>query len=322
MAGHNVSGISNEKRDDSLYARIEPDSIFSYDLTGDVRSIESVSQAIEVIQPDIVVHLAAQSLVRESYRDPVFTYETNVLGSINVLDAVSNSRNPAHTLMITTDKVYENTNQRNQFVESDKLGGHDPYSSSKAIADVLIQSWQRTHPELSIGIARAGNVIGGGDTSKERLMPDLLKSVSAGENIVLRNPDAVRPWQHVLDCLAGYLHLVQFMQSESRNVGAWNFGPKSSEVRTVNDVAKAVYDLWGKDFKWHQATSDSFKEAEFLLLDSSKARAKLQWSDKLDFERAILFTVRWQQRVNSGMSPRKATEMDIEEFLSLPKLVQ
>jgi len=317
QAGHEVSGFSLEAEPGSLFKKMEPESVFSESIIGDVRSPKDFESALEKSKPDVVIHLAAQSLVRESYRDPVFTYETNVNGSYNVLKAVTKFQKAPHLLMITTDKVYVNDGRRIGYIESDELGGKDPYSSSKAIADLLIQSWQVSYPNLSLGIARAGNVIGGGDSSKERLLPDLISAMEKKEELKLRSPGAVRPWQHVLDCLSGYLALVEMMFTTSGPVGAWNFGPDSSQVRTVGEVAEKVSEIWGNPLSWSQVSNDGLAEADFLLLDSGKARKNLKWKDKLDFHQSVEWTINWHLRVRDGLSVRRAMERDVEDFLAI-----
>jgi CDP-glucose 4,6-dehydratase len=315
--GHDVSGFSLDAEVGSLFSRMEPESIFSNSIIGDIRSLPVLESALEENKPEVVLHLAAQSLVRESYRNPLFTYETNVNGSLNVLKSIEKLENPPLVLMITTDKVYSNDGRRKGYVESDELGGKDPYSSSKAIADLLVQSWQTINPGLGLAIARAGNVIGGGDASKERLLPDLIKSMENGDTVNLRSPRAVRPWQHVLDCLSGYLVLVEHMAESPGSAGAWNFGPELSQVRTVEEVAEKVSEVWGTPLNWSKTSNDGLAEAEFLLLDSSKARTELNWRDKFDFNQAIEWTVRWHLKVKNGLSARAAMEEDIEAFLSI-----
>lgn len=315
--GHAVSGFSLSAEKGSIFQEMEPKSIFDEDIVGDVRSIGELEAVMVAANPDVVIHLAAQSLVRESYRNPVYTYETNVNGSHNILRVVERMKNPPVLLMITTDKVYMNDGRRKGYIEDDELGGKDPYSSSKAIADILVQSWQIRRPDLSLGIARAGNVIGGGDSSKERLLPDLVTALSRNNEIELRSPNAVRPWQHVLDCLSGYLKLVDWMLGSSGSAGAWNFGPEMSQVRTVSEVAKKATQTWGKTFSWHQGSQDGLVEADFLLLDSTKARKNLDWSDKLNFDKAVEWTINWHLKIQEGVSVRQAMNEDVEAFLSL-----
>lgn len=315
--GHEVSGLSLEPVPGSLFEFFDASSIFTHTLIGDIRSAHEVREALQVVKPQLIVHLAAQALVRESYRDPAFTFETNVNGTHVLLKSLAALENPPLTLMITTDKVYANDGRRSGYKEDDELGGKDPYSSSKAVADLLIQAWQSINPNLSLGIARAGNVIGGGDVSKERLLPDLIRSMNEGKPVVLRNPSAVRPWQHVLDCLAGYIKLIEYMTIHQGSVGAWNFGPSEEDIRTVSDVAEKVADVWGVSTGWQHSADSQMPEAETLLLDSGKARSKLSWNDKLNFDHAVEWTVNWHQRVNRGTTVTQAMEEDVDKFLHL-----
>jgi CDP-glucose 4,6-dehydratase len=200
-AGHEVSGISLNPVEGSLFSRVRPRDLLNADVRLDIRDAAAVHEQIARIAPDVVIHLAAQPLVRESYRDPRGTFDTNVWGTINVLEATRRTESVQATLIVTTDKVYRNDGRSTGYVESDPLGGHDPYSASKAMADLATQSWRASYPGTPIAIARAGNVIGGGDVSPDRLMPDLIAAFATGTPARIRNPRAIRPWQHVLDCL-------------------------------------------------------------------------------------------------------------------------
>jgi len=317
MMGHDVSGISLNSAEGSLYDNFEASSIFTNDHFGDVCSVAQLSEFVAQVEPEIVVHLAAQALVRESYRDPLNTFETNVTGTHNLLRAITSQETPPLTLVITTDKVYFNDGRKSGYVESDELGGKDPYSSSKAVADVLVQSWQTMNPSLRLGVARAGNVIGGGDVSKERLVPDLIRSILKNKTPRLRNPFSVRPWQHVLDCLSGYLMLIEYMGAHTGSVGAWNFGPMSKDVRSVADVATKIFEIWETDLSWQPDSQAEMPEADFLLLNSDKARSHLKWKDQLNFDEALEWTVNWHRRVQAGVSVRTAMEEDIAKFLDL-----
>jgi CDP-glucose 4,6-dehydratase len=206
--GHNVSGISLEPENNTLYKSASIGKFFEHDIRCDIRDLDRLQRNFNSISPDVVIHLAAQALVRESYKDPIRTFETNVHGTINVLKASQNLPKLKAQLIVTTDKVYKNMDKLNAYIESDPLGGQDPYSASKAMADIATQSWLSSFVNAPTGIARAGNVIGGGDISTDRLIPDLIKSYTSGLTPRLRAPKAVRPWQHVLDCLNGYLSLV------------------------------------------------------------------------------------------------------------------
>ena len=241
------------------------------------------------------MHLAAQPLVRESYRDPETTFTTNVNGTMNVLAGMQGVDSIKAAVIVTTDKVYRNVNQIWGYRETDPLGGDDPYSASKAMADLLTQSWVKSFPGPPTAIARAGNVIGGGDVSPDRLLPDLIGAYSSGETPVLRYPNAVRPWQHVLDCLNGYLTLVDALL-DGRGQGAWNFGPDIDSFVTVGEVADFVAELLGRGPGYGIAGSQP-EEAGLLALDAWKAKVQLGWRNRLSLRQALEWTVEWSPTV-------------------------
>jgi CDP-glucose 4,6-dehydratase len=315
--GHEVEGLSLPSEDNHLSRRLGLERMLMAENFGDIKEKEFVKSVIKAKAFDFVVHFAAQSLVRESYRRPEWTVETNVNGTLNILDSVRQFRPETPILVITTDKVYRNDGRTIGYVETDPLGGEDPYSTSKAMADLLTQSWQSVFPNLRIAIARAGNVIGGGDTCKERLMPDLVKAYSRHNAPQLRNPDAIRPWQHVLDCLNGYYQIMSALKMDSKSIGAWNIGPDRSNVKTVRNVAEHVARGFEVDLKWENVVNDGLREAQVLLLDSSKANQELNWHDKLSFEESIDWTVRWERGILRGVTPLEAVERDIAEFMSI-----
>ena len=293
MQGHEVSGISLNPQQKSLFVQAGLEGTFKHDFRIDIRNKEELTEAIRTINPDVIVHLAAQPLVRESYKYPVETFETNVIGTLNVLEATKELKNLQAALIITTDKVYKNHNHLRGYVETDELGGDDPYSASKAAADLATQSWIKSFAKIPMAIARAGNVIGGGDWAVDRIIPDLVNAYSNSELPTLRYPDAIRPWQHVLDCLNGYLKLIDHMLSTGGG-GEWNFGPSLDSKHSVGDLSKAVaskYEITGK--AWNLEAVSQPHEAGYLLLDSSKSRSELNWNDTLDFSQTIDWTVDW-----------------------------
>ena len=314
--GFKVSGISLDPISRSLFNSMDPEDIYENDFRMNITEYSEIMNCFEFIQPDVVIHLAAQPLVRESYRDPVTTYDTNIQGTLNVLKATSKTKTVKAQLIITTDKVYKNVNKREGYVESEILRGHDPYSSSKAVADLLTQAWVRSVKSCPTAIARAGNVIGGGDVSSERLIPDLINSYSNNSVPALRFPNAVRPWQHVLDCLNGYLILVDKLLT-GNGEGAWNFGPAENEIHTVAEVSNLVGEIWGVEKSWVKDNGDHPHEAGLLNLNSSKARSQLHWKDKLGFEESVRWTTDWYKDVYSGLSPMEATKRNIENFESI-----
>ncbi len=313
--GHTVSGISLDPIPGALFEKTELTELMENDFRLDIRDFNKLQSAFKLINPDVVIHMAAQPLVRESYRDPLTTFETNVIGTLNVLRSSQQISCLKALVIVTTDKVYKNVNQRNGYVETDQLGGHDPYSTSKAMADLLTQSWRKSFSVVPTAIARAGNVIGGGDVSPDRLIPDLVNAYKKKKIPHLRFPEAVRPWQHVLDCVNGYLALSDAL-IDGQGVGEWNFGPMESEIRTVAQVSDAVGKIWGVEKAWELDAQENPHEAGLLLLDSEKARKKLNWRDKLNFEESITWTTKWYQDEVAGKSVKEITLSNIKSFES------
>ena len=314
MQGHEVSGIALNPPQKSLFVQAELEGTFKHDFRIDIRDKEELTKAIHTINPDMIVHLAAQPLVRESYKYPVETFETNVIGTLNVLEATKELINLQAALLITTDKVYKNHNHLRGYVETDELGGDDPYSASKAAADIAAQSWIKSFATVPIAIARAGNVIGGGDWSTDRIIPDLVSAYSNGQLPTLRYPDAIRPWQHVLDCLNGYLKLIDHML-ETKVGGEWNFGPDHNLKHTVGDLSMKVAKEFGiSENAWNLESSDQPHEAGYLLLDSSKSRQMLGWRDILNFESTISWTIDFYK---NNQQPLLNSQQQIKNFLQL-----
>lgn len=272
------------------------------DVRGDIRNGVLVKNVMLDHQPDIVFHLAAQPLVRLSYEKPVETYEVNVMGTINVLEAIRVCESVKVGVMITTDKCYENKEQIWGYRENEPMGGHDPYSSSKGAAEIAIASWRRSffNPNeffkhgKSIASVRAGNVIGGGDWAKDRIIPDCIRALEAGQPIEIRSPKAIRPWQHVLEPLSGYLLLANKMWDEpTKYCEGWNFGPNADSVASVWDVASEVVKCYGKGMLVDKSNPNDLHEANLLMLDVSKARWELGWEPKLCLNEAINLTTSW-----------------------------
>ena len=312
-SGHELYGLSLDPEPGSLFDRAGLGSMFAQDLRGDIRDAELTKRAILEAEPDAVIHLAAQPLVRDSYARPRWTMETNVMGSLSVLEGVSDTASVRGLVMVTTDKVYRNVNQSSGYVESDALGGHDPYSASKAMADLLVSSWVSSFGGPPTATARAGNVIGGGDVSKDRLLPDLLRSFGFGAPAEIRYPNAVRPWQHVLDCLNGYVLLSQALMAGNA-LGAWNFGPMDDHLRTVAEVADLAAVAWGDGASWRTELGQHPHEASLLTLDATRAREELSWADRLSFDESVRWTVEWTKRVRAGEPPLKVMLDQFGEF--------
>ena len=300
--GAEVTGYSlAPEHTEDLYNQIDGDTLCD-SIIGDLRDKEALANAIIKFQPDYVFHLAAQALVRRSYRKPVETFATNVLGTAHVLEAIRQLKNACVGVMITTDKVYENPERGEAFQEGDKLGGHDPYSASKAAAEIVIESYRRSffHPRhyalhrKSIASVRAGNVIGGGDWSEDRLIPDIVRALAKNEPVVLRNPGSVRPWQHVLEPVFAYLLLADKMKGDGISYStSYNVGPERSDERTVGQVTNIFYEAYGEKAAYDLQPDEILHEAGLLMLDNSKIKRDLGWSPKLNAEDAIQWTAAW-----------------------------
>ena len=285
--GHDVSGLALDPLPGSIFDRTNLESELIHDFRVDIRNRDKTVEAIRHAHPDYVIHMAAQALVREGYRNPRYTYETNVLGTLNVLEAVDQTDSVRAQLIVTTDKVYLDQGLSRPYVETDPLGGKDPYSASKAMADILTQEFLTREGAKPGAIARAGNVIGAGDVSHERLLPDVVRAIAAQEPVVLRYPNAIRPWQHVLDCLAGYLVLLDRASSNRHFEGAFNFGPTQLGRLTVEEVMKKAIEFIGEDFAVQMDPAREFGEDSFLFLESKKAFEHLSWANHFDPSDAI-----------------------------------
>ncbi|AVA25730.1 CDP-glucose 4,6-dehydratase [Rhizobium sp. NXC24] len=273
----------------------------------DIRDRNAVRDVIAASQAEIVFHLAAQPLVRRSYREPIETWDINVTGTVNVLDACRASETVKAIVAVTTDKCYENNEWVWGYRETDRLGGHDPYSASKAAAEIAAASYRRSFLEKGgqlLATARAGNVIGGGDWSEDRLIPDLVRAAKAGQKLEIRSPSATRPWQHVLECLAGYLMLGKALLSgDSTAAEAWNFGPDKEGNRPVIQVLEAMKEEWPV-VEWFYPATQQPHEANLLYLDSSRARERLEWRPVLSFPETVELTISWYREfIENGNVP-------------------
>ena len=269
----------------------------------DIRDLENLQKAIAVAKPEIFIHMAAQPLVRYSYINPVETYQTNVMGTVHVLESIRALDCVRAVVVVTTDKCYENKEWPWGYRENESMGGHDPYSNSKGCAELVTSAYRQSFfsPEkfddhgVAIASARAGNVIGGGDWSEDRLIPDAIKAFEARQPLMIRNPLATRPWQHVLEPLSGYLILAQALYEKGIKFnGGWNFGPKDEDARPVQEVINLLIKNWGGDANWLQDVSEQPHEAHSLKLDCSKARQYLNWAPRWSLEQAIERIANWQ----------------------------
>lgn len=285
----------------------------------DIRDTAELRRHFDAIQPEVVFHLAAQALVKKSYEDPHGTFTTNVLGSLNVLDAVRHTASVRALVYITSDKCYLNRELTRGYHEEDELGGADPYSASKAAAEMLYHSYVPSffsgRDNLAVASARAGNVIGGGDWSADRLVPDCVRSLTSATPIVLRRPEATRPWQHVLEPLSGYLTLAgNLLQGRVTSGESWNFGPRENDVHTVHDVAQRCVEMWGSGRVIVDRAQQTIHEATLLQLNCKKAAERLHWSPRWDYETTIDRTVGWYRRRHEGSDATQLVRDDIARY--------
>ncbi|HEX3949199.1 MAG TPA: CDP-glucose 4,6-dehydratase [Steroidobacteraceae bacterium] len=289
----------------------------------DIRDADRIRETLSEADPQVVIHMAAQALVRESYRDPLATYETNVLGTGNLLQACRTLKRLECVLVVTSDKVYENNGAGRPFVEGDRLGGHDPYSNSKACAELLTASFRGSFFAEGAPIAsvRAGNVIGGGDWSQDRLIPDCVRALEAGAPVCLRFPDAIRPWQHVLEPLSGYLALAQaLVRTPDGTPTAVNFGPEASSFSSVREVVEAFSARFSGRPGWRQDAAEHPKEAAALRLSSDLAHRALAWRPRLDVGESLSWTADWYRAFAAGENMKKYSQAQIARYQSLPAL--
>ena len=295
-------------------------------ITGDVRDLEHLQAVIAEHRPEIIIHMAAQPLVRYSYEDPIETYSTNIMGTVNVLEAVRHSESVRAVVCITSDKCYEDQEWLWGYRENEPMGGRDPYSSSKGCAELVISAYRNSYfpaeeyqrHGVALASARAGNVIGGGDWARDRLVPDIMKAVMANRPVVIRNPQAIRPWQHVLEPLNGYLCLAEQLEVCGPEFAqGWNFGPNDEDARPVSWVVEHLTKLWGENARWELDSAQSSHEATYLKLDCSKAKSLLGWSPKLSLPTALEWIVEWYRGYQQNQNMRQLTEVQIARHESL-----
>ncbi len=291
---------------------------------GDVLDFAHLRQVVNEVQPEVIFHLAAQSLVRESYADPVGTFATNVMGTAHLLEVVRNAPTVRSVIVVTSDKCYDNLEDNAAHRETDRLGGKDPYSGSKACAEIVTAAYRRSFfsSEASVsnpGIAsvRAGNVIGGGDWASNRLIPDAVRSISEKKELSIRNPDAIRPWQHVLEPLRGYLMLAEKLYAHPKEFSsAWNFGPEQSDTVPVREILNRLQKLWGGVPRWCADRGVHVREAKYLRLDCAKARKELSWEPYWELDSALGSTVEWYKAQQGNENMRQVTQKQIEAYQS------
>jgi len=292
-------------------------------IIGDIRDIEKFKTIIREYKPEIIIHMAAQSLVRYSYENPLETYSTNVMGTVNVLEAVRCSDSVKVVLIITSDKCYENKEWIWGYRENDPMGGYDPYSSSKGCAELITSAYRRSYfskqdnstQAVAVASARAGNVIGGGDWAHDRLIPDIMNAIIQNRPVVIRNPNAIRPWQHVLEPLKGYLCLVENLWEHGTEYAeGWNFGPNDEDCKPVSWIVTNLNHLWATNIEWEIDSNENPHEAAYLKLDCSKAKKRLGWSPKLNLNTAIEFVVEWYEAFLRKSDMRKFSEGQISGY--------
>lgn len=326
MLGATVKGYAlKPQTENDLYNLINGDKL-CLSVIADLRDKDCLVQEIVSFQPDYIFHLAAQPLVRLSYEIPSETFEVNAIGTAHVLDGVRLLEKSCQVVLITTDKVYKNNEWIYPYRETDRLGGYDPYSASKACTELVIDSYRNSffnisrHKEhlKSIAVARAGNVIGGGDWAKDRLIPDIVSSLGRNEKIVIRNPGAIRPWQHVLEPIVGYLLLGSYLQKDPLKFSeAFNFGPQSADALSVLDMVNLAIKSWGSGTFEIQPSINQPHEAGLLKLDISKVASELHWHPKMNAEQAVEFTIDWYKKYNSDAKDIKGfTESQINTYLN------
>lgn len=317
--GAKVHGYAlGEPTQPSIYSVANVNSCLVSSTIGDVRDLVRLTDALRVADPSLVIHMAAQPLVKESYRDPVTTFSTNVVGTVNVIEAARGIDAVKAVINVTTDKCYENHNEGSPFSEDSRLGGEDPYSSSKACAELATSAFRASFLSgsgMQLASVRAGNVIGGGDWARDRLVPDFLRSVEANETLAVRSPDSIRPWQHVLEPLSGYLILGERLLSDTDGFAeAWNFGPEESDVRPVSWVVEFLSNEI-PDARWQIDTTSQPQEASVLKLDCSKAKARLGWTPRWSLDTALAKTLEWHEAWWENQSMKEVSLQQIETYL-------
>ena len=317
--GAEVAGYSlNPPTNPSLFeiAEIEKD-IKSY--IGDIRDLKKLKAVFDEFQPEIVLHLAAQPIVRDSYKDPVYTYETNVMGTVNILECVRNSESVKSFLNVTTDKVYENKEWCWGYRENEPLDGYDPYSNSKSCSELVTHSYKNSFfkdSDIAISTARAGNVIGGGDFANDRIVPDCIRAAEKKEDIIVRNPHSTRPYQHVLEPVYAYLMIAAKQYEDGKYAGYYNVGPDDVDCFTTGNLVDLFISKWGEGMKWIDKFDGGPHEDNFLKLDCSKLKSTFGWKPHWNLDTAIEMTVEWTKCWLSGGNIRECMDKEIEKFLS------
>lgn len=318
ILGSKVYGYSFRPKKNSLFEKAHLNKIFLKNTYGDINNQKKIIDDIKNIKPDILFHLAAQPLVSESYKDPFKTFETNILGTLNVLEASKKVNSIKSILLVTTDKVYKDQGDK-AYKEIDELGANDPYSTSKACMELLVETYVKSFInekkfKSKISTVRSGNVVGGGDIAKNRLIPDILNSINKKKTLIIRNPNHIRPWQHVIEPLYGYIKLAQHQYSRKLiNGNSWNFGPNKGSFIKVYEIVRKINDL--KKIKYKISNKIKFKETNILKLDSTKSKHFLKWHPKLNIHQTINFVIKWNDLYNINKNAKQICENQILEYL-------
>ncbi len=339
--GAKVVGLSlDPPSSPSLFDLAGIGELMTADIRADINQSEALRSAIDEHQPEIIFHMAAQALVRASYQSPLETWATNVMGTLNLLEAIRRSGRPCTVVNVTSDKCYRNTERTAAYGEDDCLGGSDPYSASKAAAEIATASWRQSffgskaatsgvagttsgagdaaRPAVRLATARAGNVLGGGDYAADRLVPDCVRAFQASQPVLIRNPGAVRPWQFVLDPLEGYLRLAEAMNQQGEDFAdAWNFGPPADDARTVEWTVSRAAELWANGASWQSDGGDHPRESGRLTIDAGKAHRLLNWQIRLPAEETMQWTMSWYRQLHDGAAARDLCLDQIERFENL-----
>jgi CDP-glucose 4,6-dehydratase len=321
--GANVTGFSKSiPTNPNLFeiSNIEKDI---KSISGDIQNYEFLKESIEKCEPEIVFHMAAQSLVMKSYSDPIETFSTNVMGTVNLLNAIKETKKTSVVVNVTSDKCYENNESVEGYTEDDPMGGYDPYSSSKGCAELITKSFRNSFfnsdhgNNIALASVRAGNVLGGGDWAENRLIPDIIRSIKNKESVKIRNPNALRPWQHVLDPLSGYIQLSEKLWDEKQKYSeGWNFGPDKNESKPVSWIIGKFDELWKTKINW-VFENNELHEAKNLILNCQKAKSRLGWNSKINLETTLKWTIEWYEKFYGGEDMKKITEEQIKKFQDL-----
>jgi CDP-glucose 4,6-dehydratase len=321
LMGAHVAGYAlSPNTQPNIYEVLSIEKLLDQSHIADIRDYKKLARVLSEFCPDVVIHMAAQPLVRYSYDQPLETYDINVMGTANLLEAIRGVSSIRATVIVTTDKCYENQERISGYSENEPMGGYDPYSSSKGCAELITAAYRQSffnssNSKNAIASARAGNVIGGGDWSQDRLIPDALQAFQTKKPLMIRNPDAVRPWQYVLEPLSGYLILAQSLFEQGRAYGsAWNFGPEDRDARPVREVIDLFSEAWGQDAAWEQDSSVQPHEAQLLRLNCAKAKDALGWRPRWGVETALKKVIEWHKALDAGVDMREITKKQIQDY--------